>query len=742
MLRYASFKLVSALLLLFCFLPSHQALAASPVVCQASDAPSFQTCAAQINSGAANEIMITAMIPCAGTNACKISLSGANVPSSITITGDPSQHASAVGLQRTTSFGYTLIDINGLSKVTLSNFTIYDDPTPASSITVDGTVYVYNATTGANDQYLDVFCGTSNQVSTVSSPSMQGTVIANADVGVSCPMPGYVTVIEPSLQSDGTYQFEYFDVNAACFEETNPQHNCVADVTVESSTNVTISGVTIDHSQSDAIDVSSTTGFYFENNSINNSYFRGLTIGSSTDVSIENNSFFANRAAGLRANIAASSSTRPSDISNNIFDHDQHGDAFPCDQSEGCSGGQIAVAGSDFVLYGNTFINGFMDFYDPNVFEEPYGYDGFSGCDLSAQCDYSSYSQDTDYMSLAGMLWLNGGGVETGPNDNGPYVGPHDNPDTEITAPLGNDVVFSNNLFDHGAYAVSYDDQNDPTGLQISNNEMFENSKGLYFRFDEVTVFSANNCTASAGCGSASDVTLAIVQVGPTTAAKERSDCGALNCLWVQASEAWSPASNSLMPSSNGAAMDCALKIYGPGGSTLLSTVQGSGNAICNAGGGTFTIPASVAQHQTSVQLSFENLNTGVSSAKQLVTLYGMTPTITGTGLGCTGNTCIWITATDTSTSCAVGLYNPSTLASIMTLSGSQVDCNQAGEVTFVIPTSIKNNYSSIVVNYQNLTQGTWSGQSTVTISTGGTGSGGGGGGGGTGCGGTTCQQQ
>jgi hypothetical protein len=178
------------------------------------------------------------------------------------------------------------------------------------------------------------------------------------------------------------------------------------------------------------------------------------------------------------------------------------------------------------------------------------------------------------------------------------------------------------------------------------------------------------------------------------------------------------------------------LNIYASTGTTLLATVQGSG-ATCAAGGATFDIPASVAENQTSVQIAYENLTTKRVSAKLKVNLVGMVPTITGTGLGCTNDTCVWITATDTAYhDCSVGIYDPTSYAQIASLSGSQVNCTST-EVTFVIPASIKS-YKSVLVHYMNLAQGTWSKLASVTLPVT-AGSGGGGKGGGNGCTGPNC---
>lgn len=741
MTRLVSF--LSLVLLFFCsFLPSHPAHAAipNPQVCWASDASSLSNCVGEVKSGAAYQIVITSMIECTD-DTCDIDLNSTNVPSTTTaieIMGDPSQSPNAVGLHRTGGFDSSnnLIDIGNLSDVTITGFTIYDDPVPVA-ITVDGQVQVG---TDANNnpiyQYV-LFCGLPAAGSNVGNPRVQGINISASDTGITnCPVPGYLTVKVPDSSVTGGY--DYPDVNAACFHRTRPFHYCGSDqIYISADNDITISNMVLNHAQGNAVDVGGgTSGFYFLNNTVENAYFRGLSV-TANDLSIEGNTFFANRAAGLHVyGVTSSSGKRPSDISDNIFDHNQHGDAFPCGGQEGCSGGQIAIAGSDFVFYANTFINGYMDFYDPTVFEETDGPNAFSGCNLSVQCSYAGTG--------AGQLWANGGGVTSGPDYQSAVSGnAHRNPDVEFDKTVSGIAVFSHNYFDYGSTALTYDPKATTSTLQLYDNELFDNGQGNFYNSPGTTLnISEQGDCYTAGCGDTNDTGLTFIAEGPTTAAGEDNDCHAqngLNCLWMTLTNIWTP-SNSLALS-NGTQIQCALKIYGPGGGTLLATVQGS-DATCTADEGVFTIPASVTQHQTSVQIQYEIVGGGVS-AKILVPLPDMMPTITGTGAPtCSGSPCVWITATDAAGgrgNCAVGIYDPTTLALITTLTGSSVTCTST-EATFIVPTSVRS-YSSIVVNYQNLVQGTWSKLATVTLSTG-TGGGVGGGGGGTGCGtSTTCQQ-
>lgn len=730
----------SVLLFICGFLPSHPAHAAipNPQVCWAGDAASLSNCVDEVKSGAAYQIVITSMIECTD-GACDIDLNSANVPSTTTaieIAGDPSQSPNAVGLHRTGGFdsNNNLIDIENLSNVTITGFTIYDDPASQGPITVDGTVVLAS---GAVEY--PVFCGTPAADSTVSNPKLQGVNISASDTGITnCPVPGYVTVKVPDSATPGGY--DYPDVNTACFHRSVPSHYCPSDdINISGDNGVTISNMVLNHAQGDSVDVGGgTDGFYFLNNTVENAYFRGLSV-TANDISIEGNTFFANRAAGLHVyGVTSTSGKRPSDISANIFDHNQHGDAFPCGGHEGCSGGQIAIAGSDFVFYGNIFLNGYMDFYDPTVLEETDGPDAFNGCNLSWQCSYAGTDAD--------QLWANGGGVDSGHYMQGETSGGvHRNPDVEFDKTVSGIAVFSHNYFDYGSTAFTYDPKATTSQLQLYDNELFDNHEGNFFNASGTTlnVLEEGDCY-SAGCGDTNDTGLTFIGEGPTTAAAEDSDCHALNglnCLWMKLTNIWSPAQNSLALGSNGTDIQCALKIYGPGGGTLLATVQGSG-ATCTSDEGVFIIPASVAQHQTSVQIAYEILGTGQVSAKLLVPLPGMVPTITGTGAPtCSGSPCVWMNVTDAAAgrgNCAVGIYDPTTLALITTLTGSSVTCAST-QATFIVPTSVRS-YSSIVVNYQNLVQGTWSKLATVTLSTG---TGGGGGGGTGGCGtGTTCQQQ
>jgi hypothetical protein len=748
----------SVSLLLVCLLPSQQALANGPdnpagaPICEANDETTLQACAMQLRNygnqisdgqggtvlDQATEIMITGMIECSSPTGCRIMLTNTQPSPSVTITGDPSQQPSQVGFHRTASYGYSLIQIVGWSNVTISNFTIYDQPLDAL-----GRPLVAMSVDGASGS---ISCGRPSGNSTVASEQSQAIPLGPTDTGVPCWVPGYVTTltqVAPDPSHPNAPTTDYSDFNVLCFNATLG-HGCPADILVTGishkdadgnvvidsyATNVTISGLTIENSESDAVDFGSVDGFHFLDNRIDNSYYRGLA-GAAKNASIENNYFFANRAAALNVVLSSSSDKRPSDVSFNTFNHNQHGDAFPCNGNEGCSGGQLGITGSDFVFYGNTFLNGFDDFYDPEVFGENFGYDAFVGCDLSAQCAYHS---SPGVLNDAGQLWQNGGGVETGPEYHGvPNDGQHETPDVELTGPVSGDVVFANNYLDYGTWAVSYDkyDTIPDSGLvQIYNNQMFGNALGIYKH--PFTYYEIGNC-GDAGCGAPDGVMPVIIAKGPNTVATERGDCGAVNCIWTTATEAWAP-SNSLALGSNGTQIKCALLVYGPGGSTLLATIQGA-SANCTTGEGIFTIPGSVAQHYTSVQLAFKNLATGQVSPKQSMTLVGMTPTITAAS-ACSNNNCISLTVTDGYSSCAVGLYNPTTNALLANVTGSAVTCNGSA-VTAIIPTSLRGAYGSFNVNYQNLTQGTWSPLKNVPMN----GTGGGGGGGGCDIG-VNCQQ-
>jgi|GEM_PF-6989572 len=758
-------KIVSVLLLLSCFLsPSAAQAATDPAnvpgaaTCDADSMATLYACALALETydGVADlttEIRITAMIECSGSPAaynlfqkyekgrsgfpdydpnnpddatpgCLIPVGAASASSTL-ITGS-TQYASPVGLHRTANYGYEMIDVESASNVTLSNFTIHDEPdTSPGYVLVDGP-----ATAGSPGA---VYCGIPDSTSTVASGVIHGFIVSPGDTGDHCPMPGYVTV----LDSKGNYD----DMNAVCYPQA-----CLGDVQIDDSTNITMSGMILDRAQSDAVDVTAVTKFFFLNNVVENAYYRGLTIGGaavgnqSVDMSIENNVFFANRAAGLRVTVTSSSwSRRPSDISGNIFDHNQHGDAFPCFSHEGCSGGQIAITGNSagFIFANNTFLNGYMDFYDPNVFDEgDYGSgnttDAFTTCDLSARCYYYTPAPNPanvtgNNLTLAGQLWFNGGGVNSSWNHGAGAAnekGPHQNPDVEITDPVGDNIFFADNTFDFGSYALFYDpdpttDPLDNGALHASNNEFYQETSqtaGNSINFFSITpsqITEVGDCTTH-NCEAAIEGVPTITGVGPATASAERSICGTVNCLWATATETWSTA-NSLALGSGGTGIQCALKIYGPGGNTLLATVQGS---PCTMTEGVFTIPGSVAQHYTSVQVAFEDLGSGIASAKQLIPLAGMTPTITGTGATtCSGSPCAWVNATDAVSgrgNCAVGIYTTGGTL-ITTLTGSAVTCAST-QATFYIPASVENNYSSVKVNYQNLVQGTWSTMANLTL--------------------------
>lgn len=704
MLRSGLIRLVLASTLLLGFVPFHAAKAAEPVLCQAHDVTSLQGCVTQLNDGtnAVQGIEFTAMVTCTVSDDCGIYLqTGKQSQAAVTIEGDPARPASATGIKRTGNFDYNVIHVRGWSNVTLKRFTIDEEPSD-TQVVLDSPA---------------IFC--------TPPPGFPQ---------IGCAVPGYATLYDSDagLYSDWNTECYNFHVNG------NPNnHFCPHTIYIDGTDSVTnqditISGVIINHSQGQAIWAWHTTGFYLLDSTVMNSFFRALTI-SATDVSIEGNTFFANRAAAIHGNITSSYAKRPSDISNNVFNHNQHGDAYGDGGHEGVSGAQIAIEGTwqDVAFYGNSFLNGYMDFYDPQVFDEQIGQtDPFSQCDLSVRCVYYNSSGD---LTPAGLLWTNGGGVESGPDAHGDEGNSHHMvPAVDVDGPMGTHVVFSNNGFNFGSGGIvnyTIDPVTGPKLVFFYRNQFFQNTAVINPIAVQNPVEYEDTC-AVADCqavksDTSPDIVMAI-QVSPTHTTggvEDKQDCGGKNCITVLATGAWQQQYNSLALDT-GTDILCALGVY-DATNTLVATLQGS-NAHCNAGGALFYIPGTVAEHYTDVKVSFQNLSTGQSSPKLAMTWTDMVPILTGAGLGCSNSQCIWITATDTDAdNCAVGLYAPTTLAFVMTLKGSQVHCNGDG-VTFVIPQSILANYSAIDVNYQNLTQGTWSKMKKVTLPVSGGGTGGG----------------
>lgn len=124
-----------------------------------------------------------------------------------------------------------------------------------------------------------------------------------------------------------------------------------------------------------------------------------------------------------------------------------------------------------------------------------------------------------------------------------------------------------------------------------------------------------------------------------------------------------------------------------------------------------FQIPAKILNSQATVHFVISNSVKSVNVSANL----GEYNKITGAGLGCDQNQCMWITATNVGAQCAVGIYAPDWSSQLATITMQDISCTSSG-ATFTIPDWIRSKYSSVIVNYQNLTDGTWSSPMLVSI--------------------------
>jgi hypothetical protein len=90
-------------------------------------------------------------------------------------------------------------------------------------------------------------------------------------------------------------------------------------------------------------------------------------------------------------------------------------------------------------------------------------------------------------------------------------------------------------------------------------------------------------------------------------------------------------------------------------------------------------------------------------------------PSVQSSGLGCNNNQCIWLAGTGFSANCTVTLFDTH-WSVLTTLPGNVGGSCSDSLVTFQVPDSILNTYSSIFVNVTNNLTGEWSSPVTVSL--------------------------
>jgi parallel beta-helix repeat protein len=91
--------------------------------CDVSDVSTLDACLTAVRSGGASNVRFTAMVNCSGNDTCLVDLT--NVHGPVTFFGAPGITA---GFMRTDTYTYSILNLNGASKITFANLTFDDGP--------------------------------------------------------------------------------------------------------------------------------------------------------------------------------------------------------------------------------------------------------------------------------------------------------------------------------------------------------------------------------------------------------------------------------------------------------------------------------------------------------------------------------------------------------------------------------------------------------------------------------------
>lgn len=142
----------------------------------------------------------------------------------------------------------------------------------------------------------------------------------------------------------------------------------------------------------------------------------------------------------------------------------------------------------------------------------------------------------------------------------------------------------------------------------------------------------------------------------------------------------------------------CSVQLYAPG-EEAASSLASLASANCQANSLSFPIPTAILTNYNSIDLVVTNPGSHISIPINVP--LQIVPTLAVAGLGGTNNQAIWAIGTNFSSGCTVQLYDPKAQSSPALVSITNVSC-QADSLSFVIPSSIRSNYSSVTMAVTN----------------------------------------
>lgn len=136
----------------------------------------------------------------------------------------------------------------------------------------------------------------------------------------------------------------------------------------------------------------------------------------------------------------------------------------------------------------------------------------------------------------------------------------------------------------------------------------------------------------------------------------------------------------------------CTVQLYDPN-STAAAPIATISSPYCASNNLSFMIPRSVLTNFSAVNLVVSN--PGSHSSQPFYLAIQPLPTLAVAGLGGNANQAIWAIGTNISPVCTVQIYGPDTGSTTVLSTVTNVSC-QTNSLSFVIPGSIRSNYSSI----------------------------------------------
>ena len=167
------------------------------------------------------------------------------------------------------------------------------------------------------------------------------------------------------------------------------------------------------------------------------------------------------------------------------------------------------------------------------------------------------------------------------------------------------------------------------------------------------------------------------------------------------------PSNQAIWAIGNNISPACSVQLFDPI-STAASPIATVTSANCAPNSLSFFIPRNVLTNFSAVKMVV--LNPGARASQPVYLAIQPVPTLAVAGLGGDANQAIWAIGTNISSACTVQIYAPSAGSTTALATVNNVSC-QANSLSFVIPSYIRSNYTSIRIGVTDT-----DGQSSATV--------------------------